>query len=238
MANEVWCLPHKLLQSMSQDEMRRLAPLLTESKYGARSIIFEAGDPGDRVYFVWEGHVRLYRAHEDGKEISLGILSKGDIFGELALFGVTERQTFAESMDNVTLCSARTNDFLRVMSHMPQLTLRIAEIVGKRRLLAEMLVDGLAHATVRGRLLMVLRRLVEDFGAPCEGGTRINLRLSHQDLASLAGTTRETCSLEMGILQRQGIVHTTGEHYIVVPDVQKLAPGVIDRIRGLLKVGG
>jgi CRP-like cAMP-binding protein len=221
---------------MSPEMRARHERLFTHTKYPPKSRIFAPGDVGDRIYLIKSGHVRLFSLHEDGKEVTLAILGPDDVFGELALFGEKRRLRFAETMDEAVVCSAPTPEFLEIMADVPELTRRIAAIITRRVVCAEMQVENLAYTGVRGRIIGVLLQLAQSVGEHVEGGTKINLRLSRQDLASYAGTTRETCSIELQRLTREGVIGFTGDGYIVVKNLSKLRPGLADRLRAALRI--
>lgn len=168
--------------------------------------------------------------------MTLAILGPGDTFGELALFGEKQRLRFAETMDDAVLCTAPIAEFLEIMSDVPELKRRIAAIVTRRVLQAELQIENLAYTGVRGRISGVLLQLAQSFGEHVEGGTKIALRLSRQDLASFAGTSRETCSIEIQKLAREGLIGFTADGFIVVKNLSKLRPGLADRLRAALRI--
>jgi CRP/FNR family transcriptional regulator, cyclic AMP receptor protein len=122
------------------------------------------------------------------------------------------------------------------MKDLPELTKRIAAILARRVVQAEMQIDNLAYTGVRGRLIAVLLRLAQTLGEPVDGGTKIALRLSRQDLASFAGTSRETCSVELQKLSREGVIQFTDDGFILVKNLGRLQPGLLDRIRASLRI--
>lgn len=229
--NKVWYLERsRVFHGIPREEIEKYAHLFHEHDYKSKEIVFSEGDLGDAIYLLKRGHVRLYRSTEDGKELTLAILGPGDVFGELALFQQTHRQTFAEAVDDAHICAASVDDFSRLMSHRPDLTMMVATEMARRREETETRIAGLAYGSVRLRLLHALRHLAREHGQPVEdGGVRISVRLSHHELAQLIGTARETCTVELGKLQLQGIVRID-EHrrFIVKPD--RLEPGVLDRV--------
>lgn len=235
-SNHVWCLSHKLLRGMSAEAKARHDRMFTHTKYGPKSRIFGLGDIGDQVYLIMSGHVRLFSLHEDGKEVTLAILGPGDIFGELSLFGEKKRTRYAETIDEAVICTAPTAEFIKIMADLPAVGKEIMAIVTRRVVQAEMQIDNLAYTSVRGRLISVLLRLALSFGEQVEGGTKISVRLTRQDLATFAGTSRETCSIVLQRLAREGVIQFGDDNHIVVKDLERLHPGLADRIRAALKI--
>ena len=229
--NKVWYLErNRVFQGIPREDVERYAHLFHEYDYRAKEIVFSEGDLGDAIYLLKSGHVRLYRSTEDGKELTLAILGPGDVFGELALFKESHRQTFAEAVDASHICAASVEDFTRLMGDKPQLTMMVASEIARRRHDMETRIAGLAYGSVRSRLMHSLRHLAREHGEPLEGGeVRIAVRLSHQELAQLIGTSRETCTLEVGKLQLAGLLRVDDQRcYIVRP--ARLAPGILDRV--------
>ncbi|TAM89333.1 cyclic nucleotide-binding domain-containing protein [bacterium] len=232
MPNKVWYLEQsRLFKGVPLAEIEHMAHLFHEYDYAPKRLIFGEGDLGDAVYLLKVGHVRLYRLTEDGKEISLAVLGPGDVFGELALFEEMRRSTFAEALDQAHVCAASIDDFTQLMVHRPQLTMMVAREIARRRTEAETRIAGMTYASVKGRLAAVIQHLLEEHGEDLtDGGRRIVLRLSHQELANLVGTSRETCTLELGRLQRAGLITYDQERYLVVPHPERLQPGTLERV--------
>ncbi len=231
--NKVWYLErNKVFAGVPREEIEKFAHLFFEHDYKAKEIVFSEGDLGDGIYLLKSGHVRLYRATEDGKELTLAILGPGDVFGELSLFKETHRQTFAEAVDAAHICAASVEDFTRLMGHRPELTMMVASEMARRRQEVETRIAGLAYGSVRVRLMHALRHLAREHGEHLTSSeVRIPLRLSHQELAQLIGTSRETCTVEIGKLQLAGIVRVDDERFFIVkPD--RLEPSLVDRVLG------
>jgi CRP/FNR family cyclic AMP-dependent transcriptional regulator len=229
--NKVWYLQHnRLFRGVPLEEIEKYAHLFHEQDFKPKEIVFSEGDLGDAIYLLKTGHVRLYRLTEDGKELTLAILGPGDVFGELALFKEVRRQTFAEALEDAHICAASIEDFTRLMSHKPQLTMMVAGEIARRRSEMETRIAGLAYGSVRTKLIMALRHLAREHGEPrADGKVRIGIRLSHQELAQLIGVSRETCTIELGKLQKNGVVFFDDDRYIVV-DPERLEPGIFDRV--------
>ncbi|GAC1581859.1 MAG: hypothetical protein NVS3B7_17100 [Candidatus Elarobacter sp.] len=232
MSNKVWFLQrNRLFHGIPREEIEKFAHLFREADYAAGHVVFHEGDLGDAIYLLKTGHVRLYRVTEDGREATLAVLGPGDVFGELALFEETQRMTVAETLDDAHICAASVPEFTKLMGHKPQLTMMVAREVARRAQASETRLAGTAFATVRGRVITVLRTLANDHGESLpDGSTRIAIRFSHQQIASFAGASRESCTVEIGRLQRAGIVHLDQTHHFVVPDVNRLKPGAIDTL--------
>jgi CRP/FNR family transcriptional regulator len=232
MSNKVWFLERsRLFHGVPSQEIEKFAHLFREADYPAGRIVFHEGDLGDAIYLLKTGHVRLYRITEEGREATLAVLGPGDIFGELALFEETQRTTFAEAMDDAHICAASVEDFSALMGHKPQLTIMVAREIARRRQATETRLAGTAFATVRGRVIEVLRSLAQEHGETLpDGSVRILIRFSHQQISSFAGASRESCTVELGRLQRAGVIRMDETHHFVISDLGRLKPGTIDAL--------
>jgi CRP-like cAMP-binding protein len=230
--NKVWYLEqNRMFRGLPLKEIEKFAHLFHEYDYGPRETIFAQGDLGDAIYLLKTGHVRIYRLTEAGREITLAVLGPGDVFGELALFEEVRRETFAETLDQAHICTSSVGDFNRLMSHRPQLGAMVAREIARRRKEAETRIAGMAYGTVGGRIKFVLRHLAQEHGTKLpDGSVRIELRLGHQDLANIVGTARETCTVELGKLQRQGLVQIDEDHRLILPDPARLDLGAFDKL--------
>lgn len=230
--NKVWFLErNRLFRGVPLAEVEKIAHLFRETDYPRNHIIFQEGDLGDAIFLLKTGHVRIYRITEEGQEATLAVLGPGDVFGELALFDESHRATVAQTLDAAHICAASIEDFASLMRHKPQLTMMVAREIARRRMASETRIAGTAHATVRGRVVSVLRHLAEEHGQrQGDGSVRVGIRFSHQQIASFAGATREACSVQLASLQRAGVIRTDDEHHFVVPDMATLQIGLIDRM--------
>ncbi len=231
MPNKVWYLQRsRLFGGLPPSDIHPLAQAFRERDYPAGTTIFAAGDPGDSIFLLKTGFVRLYRLTEEGKEVTLSVLGPGDVFGELALFEERERLTNACAMTAVHLCGASVAQFMTLMRGNFVLTYRVAREIARRREEAETRIAGTAFASVRMRLSTVLLTLGEQYGTRLDDGAiNVGLRFSHQQLASFAGIARETASAEMSRLQREGLIRVEPDRSITLLDLERLKPSPLYR---------
>ena len=126
------------------------------------------------------------------------------------MFESGERTTVATAIDETLLCTAQAEDLFALLSTDPELALNVAKIVHERLNAASATIEDLAYARVPDRLLHLFERLASEHGTTVEGGTRIDVRLTHADIASLIGSTRETVTLELTNLTRAGKIRSEG----------------------------
>lgn len=222
--NKVWYLKKsRLFERVGDDAIANCEHLFTQIPYPKRTLIFEQGDVGRMVYMLKIGRVRIARATEDGKEITVAILGPGDLFGEEVAFSNVVRTTFATCLEDSLLCTARAEDLYGLMTRNPSIAMNMANYLREQRDEALSVVEDLASLKVPERLMKLLERLASEHGVPSAGGTLIDVPLTHADLASLIGSTRETVTAQITQLAREGRIRTRGRR-LVVPERPLAAP--------------
>lgn len=214
--NKVWYLKKSRLFERTGDEaIANCEHLFTQVPYRKRTLIFEQGDVGRFVYILKIGKVRIARATEDGKEITVAILGPGDLFGEEVVFSEVVRTTFAVCLEDSLLCTARAEDLYGLMTRHASLAMNVAKYLREQRDEALSVVEDLSSLKVPDRLMKLLDRLASEHGVSSDEGTIIDVPLTHADLASLIGSTRETVTGQITHLTREGRIRTVGRRIVV-----------------------
>ncbi|HTJ24671.1 MAG TPA: Crp/Fnr family transcriptional regulator [Candidatus Limnocylindria bacterium] len=221
--NKVWYLKKsRLFDRVGDDAVANCEHIFTQVPYPKRALVFEQGDVGRLVYIVKIGRVRIARATQDGKEITMAILGPGDLFGEEVVFSDVVRSTFATCLEDSLLCTARAEDLYGLMTRHASIALNVANYLREQRDDALSVVEDLASLKVPDRLFKLLERLAAEHGVASDAGTMIDVPLTHADLASLIGSTRETVTAQITQLAREGRIRTLGRRIVVLD--QELAP--------------
>ena len=216
--NTVWYLRrNRFFERVGEDVLHSCLSYFTITRRPERTQLFNQGAAPGTVYFLKEGRVRLSRVTETGKAITIAILGPGDVFGEEGLFEVAERKTAATVINDALVCTASATDLIALMHREPLLAMNVARYLQEQRNEAVSTIEEITFLKVPERILRLLERLAHDFGIAEREGVRIDLRLRHVDIAALVGSTRETVSLELAKLTRDG--------RIVVRDHAFLLPG-------------
>jgi CRP/FNR family cyclic AMP-dependent transcriptional regulator len=215
--NKVWYLKRsRLFERATDDAIAGYEHLFTQITYPKRTIIFEQGDVGRLVYVVKIGRVRIARATSDGKEITVAILGPGDLFGEEVVFSDVVRSTFATCLDDSLLCTARADDLFGLLTRHPLLALNVAKYLNEQRDDALSIAEEFAYLKVPDRLMKLLERLVAEHGVQAPEGRLIDVRLTHADIASLIGSTRETVSSLLAQFVRDGRIAMRGRQILLL----------------------
>ena len=214
--NKVWYLKqNRLFEETADDDVTRYADLFTMQTFPRKALIFDQCDPSRTIYLVKTGTIRIARITPDGKDVTVAVLGKGDLFGEEALFADRPRTTFAAVLDDALLCMARAEDLFELLNREPKMAMNVANLMSDRLVEMSATVEDLSYSRLSDRLVHLLERLAVEHGKPCEGGIEITIRLTHADIASLVGSTRETVSLELARLIRAGRLKQRGQALVV-----------------------
>lgn len=191
-----------LFAHVGDEELGRLAAMARERPYPRNSVIVFADDPGDALYVVAAGQVKVVLVGEDGREVILAVLGPGDFFGELALIDDEPRSAHVMAMDDARLLVLRRDDFERVLEAYPRIALALLRALSRRLRRADDQIGALVMLDVYGRVARVLVDLGED------GQVR---GVTHATIAQMVGSTRETVSRTIRELAERGLIVVTRE---------------------------
>lgn len=163
-------------------------------------------EEADGILLVTEGRVKICHTTPDGKQSILGFVDKGEIFGELSLVSDDPRNEYAETTEKTTLVLLPKRDLLIVTQKYPSISLGVSKLIGVRRQRVERRLRNLLFRSNRERIIHLLIELTEKYGTRSEEGVQMGIRLSHQDMASIIGSTRETVTVVLGQLQSEGLI--------------------------------
>ena len=176
--------------------------------YSKGEMVFGMGDPATGIYVVNAGRIKIYRLWEDGREITLGIVGKGDIFGEEALVSREGFTTFAETLERSSIVFLKREDVLAQIANKPSLATALMQITGERLIAAQRQVENLAFRRVTSRVADLLINLAEYEAVDRSSEIVIRPQLTHQQMASLVGTTRETFTSTISKLVHLNIIRS------------------------------
>jgi CRP/FNR family transcriptional regulator, cyclic AMP receptor protein len=214
---------YELFKDLNPAELELLGKRSQATIVPKREYIFTPDSPSDAVYMLKKGRVRISRLSETGKHFTLVILEPGDIFGENAIFGDEPRRNFAEALDDAHICLIDKRDFETIAAQNPRMSLKLAQIVEQRLEEAQEQMENLVFYDVQTRLARLLLKLADIHGKRVEqGAVQIDLKLTHEDIASLIGSTRETTSKILNEFKAAGYIDVVKRH-IVLLDQKALA---------------
>ena len=215
-----------LFENLTEEQARRLDSQARFRKYKKNDLIYSPSEPGQTVFILGKGQVKIKDLTPEGKESILAFIDEGEIFGELALIDDSEpRQEYAEAASACELLIVPGTEVLRLMEQRSDIALSITKLIGLRRRRIENRLRNVLFLSSRERMIRLLLELVESHGQWNDDVCRIKLSLSHQEIASLIGVTRETVTAVLGKLQAQGLIRVQRRKISVVNwgQLQKLA---------------
>ncbi|TCP52422.1 CRP/FNR family transcriptional regulator [Tumebacillus sp. BK434] len=207
---------YDLFKDLTEDELDMLGRGSQPTVIPKREYIFTPDDPGNQVYMLKSGRVRISRLSETGKHFTLVILEPGDVFGENALFADEPRRNFAEVLDDAQICAIDKKEFEKIAMRNPSVSLKLAQIVEHRLNEAQEQIEHLVFYDVQTRLARLLLKLADIHGERVDGGVQIGIKLTHEDIASLIGSTRETTSKILNEFKANGWIDVKKRHIILV----------------------
>lgn len=190
-----------LFSGLPADELARFADLVRDRSYPKGSVILFQDDPGDSLFVVRLGRVKVVLIGEDGREVILGVLEPGAHFGELALIDDQPRSAHVIAMEDAQLLVLRREDFRRRVEANPSVAWALLTELSRRLRRADEKIGGLVLLDVPGRIA----RLLLDMAAE-GGGVTIDKLLTHQTIAQMIGASRETVSRAMKEFQEAGLI--------------------------------
>lgn len=199
---------------LKEDEIAAIAALCVTRRVEAGEILFLKGDPGDALYAVRRGQVRIATGTDAGRRLTLNLLGPGDVFGEVALLDGRPRTAEAVATDPGELFMVRRRDFLELLERWPAFAIRIIELLCQRiRWMSERMEESVL-LPLSNRLARRLIALSEDYGS--------DLTVSQEELAVFVGATRESVNRQLQTWKKQGLVEL-GRNRIRVVDGHRLS---------------
>ncbi len=204
-----------LLAELGPEVMARLAERVEMKEVRRRDVVYLPGDPGRSLFFVNGGRIKVSKVTRDGKALTLAYCGPSDIFGETCLVDGGPRSEMAEAVENAMLTEIERGDFDRLLAANAVLGAQMTKVMVMRRRDLENKVEALVFRDVTSKLAELLVKLAGEYGVDDARGTLVALKITHQELANLIGSTRETVSLTLSTFKRKRYIVTEGRKVIV-----------------------
>lgn len=210
-----------VFSTLEQDDLGRIAQLAVPRSFEPGQIVFREGDASDTCYVVRSGRARAIREHADGRTITLATFGPGDIFGELAMFEDELRSATVEAVQDTSVVAVLGPDMRRLMVEHPEISIRLVVALGRRLRETNDRLAKQSFQTVQSRVAVVLSELVAQAVAAGAPAQEVLLTATQADLAKLAGSSRESASRFLAVLERAGVI-SQGRGRLVVHDPSAL----------------
>lgn len=205
--------------SLNDQEKNTLLAVGLRVEYKRGHVLFSAGEAADRIYLLEKGQVKIYRLKEDGDRATVALRYPGELLGLAEVLYGGQRMCFAQAMTNVHVAMFMRADFLELLLHRPQLNIKISMILGIRLREAQETIYELACLYVPGRLALLLLKLSARCGIHEADGTRLDLPLTHEEIACMIGSSRPTVTATLNDFQNEGTITWQGKYIkILHPD--------------------
>ncbi len=209
-----------VFSTLERSDLERIAQLAVPRDFEPGEVVFREGDSSDTCYVVSGGRARAIRSHRDGRTITLATFGPGDIFGELALFEDELRSATVEAIERTSVLGVLGPDMRRLMNEHAEISARLVIALGRRLRETNERLSRQSFQTVQSRVAVVLSQLVEQELADGQQGD-VLVTATQADLAQLAGSSRESASRFLAVLERAGVI-SQGRGRLVVHDHEAL----------------
>ncbi len=195
-----------VFSTLELPDLERIAEMAVPRSFAPGQAVFKEGDASDTCYIVREGHARAIRTHGDGRTITLATFGPGDIFGELAMFEDELRSATVEAIEPTSVVAVLGPDMRRLMNEHPQIATRLVIALGRRLRETNERLSRQSFQTVQSRVASVLSELAAQEIAAGQKPTDVLITATQADLAQLAGSSRESASRFLAVLERAGVI--------------------------------
>ncbi len=223
MAQTYWHVRNcSLFARLTDQQLQSLEQRARLRKFPKGSSVYLPTDTADGTFLLAEGRVRICSTTPEGKQSILAFVEPGEVFGELALVEAGEREERAEAVVNSAVVLLPSDHLRELMENSAHLTLGVTKLIGLRRKRIERRLRSLLFRNNRDRLTHLLIELAEQYGNATTEGIELGIKLSHQDLASIIGATRETVTTLLGEMQSEGLLRIKRQK-LIVHDLRRLS---------------
>ena len=202
-----------LFAQVADDDLEQIASHLIERRFPRNTTIVEEGLPGDYMYIIREGRGKVTKLSDDGREKILEFLDEGAFVGEMALFERAPRSASVKTLTPVRLLALSRTDFIGLLKKSPDLAMSVIQELSRRLRVINEQASALSFQRVKDRTKGLLERLArEPYG---DGSRRRTPSLTHQQIADMIGTSRETVTRVVKDLKTDGWLEQEGKSYLV-----------------------
>jgi CRP/FNR family transcriptional regulator, cyclic AMP receptor protein len=206
-----------LFSALAAEDLGQVAEVALRRRFGSGEVVFREGDASDTCYIIRHGHARAVREHADGRSITLAQFGPGDIFGELAMFDDERRSATVETLEETEALAILGGHMRRLLREHPEMAVRLLGALGRRLRETNERLARQSFQTVQSRVAKVLSELVETARAEGDAGDEVLITATQAELAQLAGSSRESASRFLAVLERAGIINQ-GRGRLIVKD--------------------
>jgi len=210
-----------LFNNVDAQDLEGLARYAKIKIFKNREVICRKGDMGSQMFVIANGRVTLHTDSDEGKELSFGFLSQGDIFGEIALLDSGERTATVKAIEATEILVIERRDFIPFLEKSPKVAVQLLGTMAQRLRRTDEHFEDIFFRNLPGRMAKKFLGLAESYGQETDNGIQIELKLSQGEIGKLTGATRESVNKQMRAWEAAGLIDCT-KGYITIKDQDKL----------------
>ena len=212
----------KLLQSVAlfwdlkDEELGYISEKMVARKYDSGNYIFLEESDGEQCFFVVKGSVKVTRLSKEGREVILAMLNQGDFFGEMSLLDGESRSANVIALEKTEVLTLNRKDFLIVLHEYPKIAIQLLKELASRLRKSDRHIASLSLSDAEKRIALCVIRFADEKGTIRNGRVSISKIPIQQDIANMAGTSRETVSRALNVLQKEKLIDRNGRELIIL----------------------
>ena len=204
-----------IFASLDERELDALIQVTTTRRVAAKEVLFRKGDPGNQLYGVMSGRLKVMATGKDGKELVFGVMGAGEVIGEIAIVDSEPRSATVVALEASELLTLHRRELLPFLERHPKVAIQLAAVLARRVRRLSAYAEDSIFLPLPARMAKTLLALAASYGAAGTSGP-IDIRLAQQDLADMVGTTRESVNKQLRAWEEEAIVQLRRARVIVV----------------------
>ncbi|MBL7059376.1 MAG: Crp/Fnr family transcriptional regulator [Candidatus Marinimicrobia bacterium] len=204
-----------LFSDLSDSSLSKISQEMILRSYTKEQMILVEDNPGETFFIVAQGSVKVTRTSEDGREVILTMLGAGDFFGEMSLLDGKTRSANVVALEATETLTLSRRDFLSILETYPKIAIHLLEELTTRIRWSDRQIESLSLSGAEKRIAIALIRLAEELGTIRQGAVTVQNLPYQQDIANMAGTSRETVSRVLKLLEEQNYIQRHGRTLVI-----------------------
>jgi len=211
-----------LFLDVSGKELKEIVDVTSERFYRKGTYLFFENEPGNTLFIIVSGLVKIYKSDVSGKTKTLSYLRENDFFGEMSMLDEEIRSASAQVLEDTKVYVLHRTDFQKKLINNPSIAIKIMKTISARLREADKQIQSIVFRNLPGRVAETLLDLAEKHGEKVAGGTKINLKLTHHELAEMVGTAREVVSAIINQFKKAECIEVH-KHYFTITNRKELS---------------
>lgn len=206
---------HFLFSELDPPLLEKVNATANTRVYQKGETVFTRGEDGERLFAILRGRVKVSVFSEEGREVVLAVMKPGDFFGEIAFLDGAVRTADATAVEELEVVSVGRRDFFPILESNPPIYMKIIKVLCERLRQTNETIEDSIFLTVPARVAKTLLKLASNYGEDIDGRTRLNIKMSQQEMANLIGTSREVVNRHLRALQSDNVISMDHGHVVI-----------------------